>query len=437
MKKKRTLVIVSILLVLSSVSIFAGGQEEAVPAEVEPVVLDVWIQSVHSQESSIVPLAEAFKKTWQEWDSEHPEIRINFSLLPKKSALNEKLFAAAKAGLRPDLVQMPPEWGPALVKLGFIQPIDDLIDKAYVRDFLKVSIDYNTIGGKLYALPFFVGPNSYIYRKSHLAEYGIEPPNTWQDLFDLGKKAKNVGRWGYFFPGIPGDYSFPVLANIVWGLGGEFVNKKGEPVFFESRNAEKLKQAYGFYNDVVNTYQISPVDCLTFDDRGMFTGIFADEVSTWSTALAYVSMYATTRPDLLADLEESRFPMPKGTNPSSFVTQWNYAIATQDPEKQQAAAILLKKLTSKEHLLRYCPSIWSVMPRISVMSEVLPPAMQVSIFLKSFELVKNQGRAAPLVEYFPRLQESVTRGISEIVLGEKNADQIIEDAKEQVLAEIE
>ncbi len=108
-----------------------------------------------------------------------------------------------------------------LMSNGLIRPLDDLIAKhgGNFGDNQKI-----TIGGKTMAIGFMANAQHLVYRKDILADAGIEPPTTYEEVLAASKMLKEKGAMKYPFGaayaagwGIAQEFN-----NMFIGMGGEF-----------------------------------------------------------------------------------------------------------------------------------------------------------------------------------------------------------------------
>lgn len=55
------------------------------------------------------------------------------------------------------------------------------------------SLDFGMVDGKLQAIPYGFNALTFLYNKTLLDSYGIEPPSTWEELFEAAKLTRRDG----------------------------------------------------------------------------------------------------------------------------------------------------------------------------------------------------------------------------------------------------
>ncbi len=109
----------------------------------------------------------------------------------------------------------------ALINEDVIRPLDDLVAR-YGQDIPKSNLI--TVDGKVMAVAFMANAQHLVYRKDVLAEIGVEPPETYEELLEAAKLIREKGIMenpvgGAFASGWNLATEF---VNMYLGTGGEF-----------------------------------------------------------------------------------------------------------------------------------------------------------------------------------------------------------------------
>ena len=103
------------------------------------------------------------------------------------------------AGLREvpyDLVSTHTKYAPS--QLQFLAPLDGLVDRSKLEDFVPLLLDLATIDGSLYALPRNIDVRLLHYRTDLIDT----PPSTWDELLELARQRNAPPNcYGFLFPG--------------------------------------------------------------------------------------------------------------------------------------------------------------------------------------------------------------------------------------------
>lgn len=127
------------------------------------------------------------------FEEENPGITIELIPVPSgednTESLVQKLSLEARQGEGSyDLLLGPTPWIEvgALVKAGALMPIDDLAKGEWMDKLVEPSRNEVTgLDGKMYGLPFVADVVGFMDRVDLQAEYGVEPPQSWDDLLAM------------------------------------------------------------------------------------------------------------------------------------------------------------------------------------------------------------------------------------------------------------
>jgi multiple sugar transport system substrate-binding protein len=164
----------------------------------------------------------------------------------------------------------------------------------------SVSKSVGTIGDKLYFVPNGLYQRQMFYRSDWFEEKGLQPPTTWQELYDVGKKltdpAKN--RFGFSFRG--GAGSNGTTDAMILAYNGEKVNledsmftKDGATVY----STPEAKAAMELYLKIYK--EISPPDSINWG--------FQEQVQAFTSGVTGILLQD---PDVIQSLQEK---MKEGT----------------------------------------------------------------------------------------------------------------------------
>lgn len=140
---------------------------------------------------------------------------------------------------------------PEYATAGWLYPLTDVLPKDYdIADFRSDLSNVATFKGTQYFAPLVGGGDILMYRKDVLEKAGLQPPKTLDELVADIKKVNDPGQklYGWSARGQRGS------GMNVWrwtpffrGLGGEWQDKDGKPVF----NSEKGVEATKLYLDLM------------------------------------------------------------------------------------------------------------------------------------------------------------------------------------------
>ena len=115
-----------------------------------------------------------------------------------------------------------------LLNEGTIRPLGDLIER-FGQDLKPNQLI--TIDGEVMAVAFMVNMQHLFYRKDILADLGIEPPATYDELFAAAETIQEAGVVDYPLGAtLKADWNIAIeFNNLFSGYGGEWVDDAGMP----------------------------------------------------------------------------------------------------------------------------------------------------------------------------------------------------------------
>lgn len=185
----------------------------------------------------MVPLVEKY-------NASHDD-KIELQIIPGIEMV-QKYATAAAGGAAPDVLSMDLIYVPSFAQQGQLEDITDLIlSFDFHESFAPAHLNMGLLGGRNYALPFYVDGSLLFWNKDLFREAGLDPehaPANWQELKDYSSKITALGgdKKGYYFPGnCPGCEVF-TFSPYVWASGGDILSADGktalidQPVFREA-----------------------------------------------------------------------------------------------------------------------------------------------------------------------------------------------------------
>ncbi|NIA14259.1 MAG: extracellular solute-binding protein [Nitrospiraceae bacterium] len=212
-------------LALAVASVLLAGCKEPLPPEAEGrTIVHVWSGWTGDEEGYFSGLLGLFNESQSEYWA------VNTSTIEDDT----RIIRALTAGTPPDVFLF---WNPANVgvvaKLGCIRPLDERFAASTLRreDFIEGALEFPTIDGKLYAVPFLVDVLGLFYDKQLFIEAGLDPerpPKTFDQLIEYTKILTR------FEDGKLRRMGFEEALNrheALALLGAEFYDAEGRPQF--------------------------------------------------------------------------------------------------------------------------------------------------------------------------------------------------------------
>ncbi len=234
------------------------------------------------------------------FESENPNIKVDFISPPFDQADN-KIRTMLGSNEELDILEVRDLNVAEFVNNGYVEPLNAYTDKW--EDFgtvSSVSKSVGTVGDKLYFVPNGLYQRQMFYRADWFKEKGLNPPATWQELYETGKQltdpAKN--RFGFSFRG--GAGSNGTTDAMILAYNGDNVNlddsmftKDGGSVY----STPEAKAAMELYLKIYK--EVSPPDSINWG--------FQEQVQAFTSGVTGILLQD---PDVIQSLQEK---MDEGT----------------------------------------------------------------------------------------------------------------------------
>jgi len=188
---KKALVFLVLLIVAASVAACAGEEEGepvdgATPAT-GPVEISFWHSEVASNLDAIQGLARRF-------NSEQDEVEVKTAFQGNDTEAMLKLTATLGSKDVPAVMYMAEVDAQKLVDSGAVRPVQEFIDREDydLSDFEEKCVQYYTVDGQLYGMPFGVGVPLMYYNKLDFSEVGLDPEQPPRDLEELREVSQKL-----------------------------------------------------------------------------------------------------------------------------------------------------------------------------------------------------------------------------------------------------
>ena len=237
-----------------------------------------------------------------------------------------------------------PIWG----KKGWLNEIKS--DAAYdVDDLLPAMRNGLSVGGKLYASPFYGESSMLMYRKDLADKAGVQVPDrpTWDQIADLAAKMHNPkdGVYGICLRGKPGwGDNMAFLSTLVNTFGGQWFDMKWQPQL----ESKPWKDAVGFYVNLLNKYGPPGSSANSFNEILALTN--EGKCGMWIDATIAASFVSDPKQSKVAD-KMAFAQAPTKVTPKGANWLWAWALAVPAGTKNaDAAQKFVKWATSKEYI---------------------------------------------------------------------------------------
>ena len=193
MSIRSTMLFALALLIALTPAVFAAGQGEAEAAgSGEPTEIQFWHAFSDAPRSGWIADRAA------EWSDASAEFTV---VTERKGSYRETLQAAVLAARQndaPHLVQLFEVGSQLAVDAGIFKPVGE-IGGIPASDYIEPVLNYYTIDGEIYSIPFNSSSPILYYNKDKMAEAGLDPedpPETFEDVIAMLEQARGAGVEG-------------------------------------------------------------------------------------------------------------------------------------------------------------------------------------------------------------------------------------------------
>ncbi|WP_179134462.1 extracellular solute-binding protein [Oceanobacillus timonensis] len=416
-----------IIFVLLLTATFLAGCQSGESGDADSNELSWYTTTGYSPQSTTTATAEYISGKVEKFESDYPDIELNTQIQSTNIAeAMSRLLEQANQGRAPDLAVIDSYLFPQYID--YLQPLDDLMEQHGLEpdDFLSFAEDVITgPDGKIYGLYMTTDTRVLFYNK----ELVPEPPETWEEVVEVGKELNENGYDAITTPGGRGEgTSVTTLWPLFWGKGGKLVDDEGKPVFGEGENREIMIEvletiqnsvAEGVLPQRVAGYgsENDQNEEIAGGNIGMFIG------GSWQEA---------TLKDTLSEEEFEKWdiaPVPtlEGGENTTTAGGWVWGIFTDDPEKQEAAFDLVYNTFISEEGMGDFASVHGGLPaRFSVYDSEHYEGTKFSNEYK--EMLDDYARVRPGSEYYPEISNEMQIAISDVISGNKEPEEAVDDA---------
>jgi multiple sugar transport system substrate-binding protein len=192
----------------------------------------------------------------------NPGIRVELQRTPDDASQRHQLYVQwlnARVG-NPSILQLDVVWTPEFAAAGWVLPLDKYSPAK--TEFFPATIEANTWGGKLYALPWFADVG-LLYRRTDLVP---NEPKTLEEVVGDARTAiarRGGPRYGIVWQGARYEGLITGFVEYLGAFGGRIIDDKGNVVVNQPAGVKALE----FMRDELYSSHVAPLDVLTFHEE--------------------------------------------------------------------------------------------------------------------------------------------------------------------------
>ncbi|MCB5180905.1 extracellular solute-binding protein [Streptomyces antimicrobicus] len=168
-----------------------------------------------------------FQKIAESFTAKHPKVTVKYVNVPYGDAQNKVKNAFSSGADAPDVIRADVGWVADFASLGYLDKVPDATAKKVDAEFLPAAAASGKYENQMYAVPQVIDTLGLFYNKKMLADAGVQPPTTLEELKTASAKIKEkTGKTGLY---LRGDDSYWFLP-LIYGEGGDLVDAKNKTV---------------------------------------------------------------------------------------------------------------------------------------------------------------------------------------------------------------
>ncbi|MFJ3923877.1 extracellular solute-binding protein [Streptomyces sp. NPDC090022] len=209
-----------------------GGTDTGAGGELSGTVT-WWDTSNDAEKATFQKIAEGFT-------AKHPKVTVKYVNVPYGDAQNKVKNAFSSGADAPDVIRADVGWVADFASLGYLDKVPADTAKQVDAEFLPKAAASGKFDGQMYAVPQVIDSLGLFYNKKMLADAGVQPPTTFEEVKTAAAKIKEkTGKSGLY---LRGDDSYWFLP-LIYGEGGDLVDAKTKTVTVDNEAGVKAFKA--------------------------------------------------------------------------------------------------------------------------------------------------------------------------------------------------
>jgi multiple sugar transport system substrate-binding protein len=364
--------------------------------------------------------AAAFQAAYEVFAAAHPDFYIEIQGHTGQDTEVQKLIDLAFSGDGAECVILDSFRVPFFKNLGILKDLSPYFSQEEKDDlFPFVSNTVSGPNGELFAW-WFNTDVRMLYRRTDIIP---DAPETWEELKAAARVAVENGMDGLLVNGARVEATtFDWLAHF-WAQGGRLLDDQGMPIFGDGENRQKLINAFNLYGSMAAEGLI-PQSVVSFQNnyRDIETSIINGTAAMSINGHWGLANVIKGNPDLEGKWAGSKIPGPEAGMHASGVGGWTIASMTDDVEKQETCATVIKELHVNGVIQQYMQRIptkrsvfstlsWGATPHFATVKEVL-----------------EDGVARPGFAVYPAVSEAIFTLMADVLDGSMTAEEATDEA---------
>ncbi len=263
------------------------------------------------------------------YNSENPDVFIEHQVVNQSDYITTLIPTAYANGEAPDILYVEPSTFTKYAEKGMLADLSPYYTDALKADVQPAALEAATYDGKILALPIEMETLGLFYNADMLKAAGVEPPKTWDELYEAAKTLTTGDTYGIALPVEDSGYTLFNWWPFMWMNGADILSADGSEVVIDTPEMAGTLDFWGrFFEEGLapSSLQIGP-----WDIGNVGTGLAAMQVGGTYMINAAENDYSDV------NIQVVPLPAPAGKENITVAGGQKMAINAQSKVKEKAA----------------------------------------------------------------------------------------------------
>lgn len=369
-----------------------------------------------------------FEELVQEFNQQNTDIQVEALYIGQPDEQLPKIIAAIAGNQPPDVLWYVPQLTGKLVELQALKPLQEWWNNSAIKEEIDPAmLSTMELDNNIWSVPFATNNAAMFYRPSLFKEAGIEDlPETWTEFAEVAQKlTKDKNNDGIFeqngalFAVGKGEFTVFVWLPFIFSAKGEIINNNQVNLVDSG-----IEKALTLGRELV----VKKSAILSAPDRGYELDNFIN---------GKVAMQVTG-PWTLAQLKQSGidygvFPLPKIEESSAVLGGENLFIFKTNEQRETASLKFLEFILSSDFQTKWALKTGYLPINIKAQQsqeyqQFVAENPVLNVFLEQMKVARSR----PIVADYPLISENLGRAIESTLLGNKTAQQALQESQKRI-----
>lgn len=369
----------------------------------------------------------AFREMLADFERKNPDISLTTEALPNSSDVAHQFFLTSLEGGADDfdVLVVDVVWVPEFARAGWIADLSGAFPPERLREeFLSGPVEAVVVGGRTYAVPWYVDVGVLYYRKDLVPR----APRTYAELQQFAREAKekNPLLHGYVWQGRQYEGLNCNVFEAIWGHGGRVLDEQGRLAL----DTEEARAGLAYLRGLIQS-GISPpgvTSAAEEETRRVFQAGQAVFMRNWPYAWEEAQRLDSP---IRGKVGVTALPTVSGEPGWGTLGGWQLAVnAHVSEERKRAAERLIAHLTSPEANVAMALHYGRNPPRPAVYKD--PRLVERVPFIASLLGMVERARPRPVTPYYNLLSDVLQSEFSAAIAGIRSPETALKQAQRQV-----